>query len=205
MSVELPTSDAGLLDLLRIAGPLGVSELSHAMEVTPTAVRQRLVRLLSQESIQREAVRRGRGRPRHRYWLTDKGVRLTGSNFPDLAMALWTEIQKIDDPELRREALRRIARALATSYAGQVQGATVEERMRSVADLLAKRRIPASVETSDQGPVLTTHACPYPKLADQNQEICDVDRMMFSELLGQDVTQYRQEGGGGCQFQPGAS
>ena len=79
MSVEAPTSDSGLLDLLRIAGPLGVAELSHAMEVTPTAVRQRLVRLLSQESIQREAVRRGRGRPKHRYWLTEKGVRLTGS------------------------------------------------------------------------------------------------------------------------------
>ena len=86
MSMQSPTSDAGLLDLLRITGPLGVSELADAMEVTPTAVRQRLIRLLNQESIQREATRRGRGRPRHRYWLTEKGLRLTGSNFTDLAV-----------------------------------------------------------------------------------------------------------------------
>jgi predicted ArsR family transcriptional regulator len=207
MSVEAPTSDSGLLDLLRIAGPLGVAELSHAMEVTPTAVRQRLVRLMSQEAIQREAVRRGRGRPKHRYWLTEKGVRLTGSNFPDLAMALWTEVQEIGDSAIRKEALRRIARALAAGYAEQVQGVTVEERMRSVAELLSQRRIPASVENSDEGPVLTTHACPYPKLADKDPAICDVDRMMFSELLGQNVTltQCRPEGSGGCQFQAGGS
>jgi DeoR family transcriptional regulator, suf operon transcriptional repressor len=207
MSVETPTSDAGLLDLLRIAGPLGVSELSDAMEVTPTAVRQRLVRLLAQESIQREVIRRGRGRPKHRYWLTDKGVRLTGSNFPDLAMVLWKEVQKVDDVAVHKEALRRIARALAAKYAGQVQGGSLEERMRSLTELLAERRIPASVDTSDQGPVLTTHACPYPKLAEQDRDICSVERMMFSELLGQDMelTRCRREGGSECQFQPGCS
>jgi predicted ArsR family transcriptional regulator len=55
MSIQAPTSDAGLLDLLRITGPLGVTELADAMEVTPTAVRQRLVRLMAQNSIDREA------------------------------------------------------------------------------------------------------------------------------------------------------
>ena len=45
MSMEAPTSDSDLMDLLRIAGPLSVSELADAMEVTATAVRQRLVRL----------------------------------------------------------------------------------------------------------------------------------------------------------------
>lgn len=88
MSMQAPTSDAGLLDLLRTTGPLGVSEMADAMEVTPTAVRQRLVRLLSQNAIQREATSHGRGRPKHRYWLTEKGLGLTGSNFTDLAVAL---------------------------------------------------------------------------------------------------------------------
>ena len=50
MSVQVPTSDAGLLDLLRITGPLGVAELADAMEVTPTAVRQRLTRLMARDA-----------------------------------------------------------------------------------------------------------------------------------------------------------
>ncbi len=203
MSIQAPTSDSGLLDLLRITGPLGVLELSDAMEVTPTAVRQRLVRLLAQNSIQRETIHHGRGRPKHRYWLTEKGLRLTGSNFTDLALALWQEIREKGDPELRRETLRRIARGLAIGYADQIHGNTPAERMQGLADLLAQRQIPVSVEESDQGSVLTQHACPYPKLAEQDQGICSMERMMFSELLGQNVelTQCRLQGGGDCRFQ----
>ena len=187
MSVSAPKSDSDLLNLLRITGPLAVSDLADAMEVTPTAVRQRLTRLQSKEMIQREAVRNGRGRPKHRYWLTEKGVRETGSNFNDLAMTLWAEIRRNGDVELRRETLRRIARALAAGYRDQIKGETPAERMQSLANLLAERRIPASVENAGQGAALTTHACPYPKLAEQDQDVCNVERMMFSELIGQEV------------------
>ena len=203
MSVQVPTSDSGLLDLLRITGPLGVSDLADAMEVTPTAVRQRLTRLMGQNSIQREATRNGRGRPRHRYWLTEKGLSLTGSNFTDLAVTLWREIRNTADPALQRDTLRRIARALAISYADKIEGVTPEQRMRSLAALLTERRIPVSVEKTDQGAVLTEHVCPYPKLAEQDQEICNVERMMFTELLGQpiELTQCRLQGGSECRFQ----
>ena len=78
MSVETPNSDADLLDLIRIAGPLSVTELADAMEVTATAVRQRLTRLMAQSMIEREAIRAGRGRPKHRYSLTDKGLASNG-------------------------------------------------------------------------------------------------------------------------------
>jgi predicted ArsR family transcriptional regulator len=203
MSIQAPTSDSGLLDLLRITGPLGVSELADAMEVTPTAVRQRLMRLMARKAIQREATRHGRGRPKHRYSLTDSGLRLTGSNFTDLAVTLWHETCQTGDYERQRDFRRRIARALAAGYADQIHGDTPAERMQSLADLLAQRRIPVSVEESEQGPVLTQHACPYPKLAEQDQSVCQMERMMFSELLGQDVelTQCRLEGGAECRFQ----
>ena len=202
MSIENPNTDADLLDLLRIGGPLRVTEMANAMEVTATAVRQRLVRMMAQGFIQREAVRTGRGRPRHQYWLTEKGLRLTGSNFTDLAFALWREVRSLNG-DLRGEMLRRIAKALATGYASQIHGQTSGERLRSLRDLLAQRRIPVSVEESPPGSVLTAHACPYPNLAEQDHGICSMERMLFSELLGQDVelTHCRLEGGGECQFQ----
>jgi DeoR family transcriptional regulator, suf operon transcriptional repressor len=205
MSIEAPTCDAEFLDLLRAAGPLSVAELAGAMEGTPTAVRQRLTRLMSQQIIQREALRNGRGRPKHRYWLTDKGVRMTGSNFTDLAMALWKEVRSLEDPALRREMLRRIAKAMARGYANQVEGKTTVERLRSVAELLAQRRIPVSVDEHNSQSSLTTHACPYPNLADQDQSICTMERMMISELIGKDVqlTQCRLEGDDQCRFQTG--
>jgi predicted ArsR family transcriptional regulator len=142
MSVQLPTSDAELLDLLRIAGPLSILELAHAMEVTATAVRQRLPRLLGQKAIQREVISYGRGRPRHRYRLTEMGLQRTDSNFLDLALTLWEEIRQSSDQELRREALRRIARALASVYADQSQDKMPAEQRDSLAKLLNQRADP---------------------------------------------------------------
>ncbi len=204
MSTVPQTSDGDLLELLRTAGPLGVSELSREIDVTPTAVRQRLGRLLSQGLVQREAIRAGRGRPRHRYELTEKGLRLTGSNFTDLALALWREISMIEDFEIRRTLLRRVVRALAGAYAQHVHGKTTAERMHEISELLAQRRVPFSVQQSGELPVLTAHACPYPDLASKDRTICALERVLFSELLQQDLqlAQCRLDGAACCQFQP---
>ena len=203
MSIQSPSTDPEFLDLLRTTGPLSVAELADAMEVTPTAVRQRLTRLMSREIIQREALRNGRGRPKHRYWLTDKGMRMTGSNFTDLAMVLWKEVRGLEDPDLRRDMLRRIAQALANGYANQIQGNTPGERLHSVAEILAQRRIPTTVDDTSANPTLTAHACPYQELAEQDHSVCTMERMLISELVGRDVklTQCRQEGDELCRFQ----
>ena len=204
MSTAPQTSDADLLELLRTAGPMGVNEMSRQIDVTPTAVRQRLSRLLAQGLVQRDPVRHGRGRPKHRYELTQKGLRLTGSNFTDLALALWREVSTIEDVDIRRAVLRRVIRAMANSYGQQVQGTTVEEKMHALTELLAQRRVPFSVQQGEDLPVLTAHACPYPELADKDRTICTLERVLFSELLQQDIrlAQCRLDGAPCCQFQP---
>lgn len=204
MSVTPQTSDAEVLQLLRTTGPMGVRELALMTRVTPTAVRERLARLLAQGLVRREPVRGGRGRPRHRYELTEQGLRLTGSNFMDLATAMWREISGIEDPDLRRMLLWRVVRALAHVYGEHVHGDTVEERMRAISDLLAERRVPFTVEQLGDVPVLRAHACPYPNLANQDRTICALERVLFSELLHQDIhlAQCRLDGAPCCQFQP---
>jgi len=182
---------------------MGITELAGAMEVTPTAVRQRLARLISQGLVQRAAVRAGRGRPRHEYWLTEKGVQATGSNFTDLAVALWREMRAVDNPQWRQELLRRVAAALAAGYAHQIHGSTPAERMESLRELLAQRRIPVSVDELNQHVTLTTHACPYPRLADQDRAVCAMERLLYSQLVGCEVelTHCRLDDGGACRFE----
>jgi predicted ArsR family transcriptional regulator len=193
-------SDAGLMDLLREAESLGVADLAAAMQVTATAIRQRLSRLMAEGLIERELTKAARGRPSHRYRLTDKGIRQAGSNFADLAIALWQEIRQIKDPEVRTGLLRRIAQTMASAYGGQVSGQTAGERMESVKRLLADRKVPFTVETSGQLPVLTALACPYPDLAEQDRGICAVEKMLFTELLGSPVrlTECRLDGASTC-------
>lgn len=204
MRTQATTSDGQLLDLLRVHGPMGVRGLAEAMQVTPTAVRQRLVRLMGSGMIQREALRLRRGRPKHLYRLTEKGLRLAGSNLTDLALAAWREISSTRDPELRATMVRRVAETLAREYAGQIQGETPAERMRSLARLMGQRRLPVSVEEWPDGvAVMTTHACPYPGLAEGGLDVCAMERLLYSALLGRDVelSRCRVNGETKCRFQ----
>ena len=204
MSVVTPSSDADLLELLRTRGPLGVTEMAAAGAVTPTAIRQRLVRLMAQGLVERRAVRAGRGRPRHLYRLTQRGLRLTGSNFTDLALALWREVSRIEDPRLRNQMVSRVIKAMARGYLRHISGQTTTERMESIRQLLAERRLSFSVDGDPRLPVLTAHACPFPELAEEDREICDFEKLLYSELLGQsmELCHCRLDGEGPCQFRP---
>ncbi len=182
-----------------------VSELGEVMEVTATAVRQRLTRLMAQGLLTRKTIKVGRGRPSHRYELTSKGRRQSGANFADLAIALWHEIKAVKDLDVRRGLLQRIARRLADVYDDSVEGDTIEAKMESIAALFGERSIPFSVEISSETslPILTALACPYPELAEQDRSVCSMERMLFSEILGEQVrlTKCRLDGENCCTFE----
>ncbi len=170
------------------------------MRVTATAVRQRLGRLMAEGLVERATAKVPRGRPSHRYSLTEKGIRKTGSNFADLAIALWKEVREIKDPEIRSGLVTRLAQSMAKMYVGQIRGETAEERMTEVGRLMGERNIPFAVDRSGSLPVLTALACPYPELAEQDRGICSLEKILFSELLGEKVrlTECRLDGRSNC-------
>lgn len=203
MSTVTENADTEVLELLRSHGRMSIAELADQTDVTQSAVRQRLTRLMGEGMVERAVHRTGRGRPSHSYALTEKARRQLGTNFDDLAMVLWQEIRQVRDPEVRRGLLARIAKALAERYAAEVDGATTAERMQSLAQLFRERRIPFSVDESAELPVLTMGECPYPALAEQDRGICAVERMLFAELLSADVrlSSCRLDGHTCCQFE----
>ena len=109
MSTQTETSDKVMLDFMRREGAVTIAALVAEMGVTATAVRQRLQRLMDDGLIERQTEKKGRGRPNHRYSLTEKGERSAGTNFADMAVVLWEEIKSVDDPAIRRGLLKRIA------------------------------------------------------------------------------------------------
>lgn len=210
---NVESSDRGLLDLLRKQGACSITELATAMHVTATAVRQRLSRLMGLGLITRETTKPARGRPSHRYTLTDKALRQAGHNFVDLSLALWDEIRSIKDPEIRGGLLKRLSERMANEYRSQIRGETIQERFESVATLFGNRNIPLSVDyvgtnlplastdetpaapasaaidvavpvSSPELPILSVWACPYPQLAEQDRGICSLEKMLLTDLLG---------------------
>ncbi len=201
------SSDKTMLDMLRRRGAVTISALVAEMGVTATAVRQRLQRLMADGLIERQAENKGRGRPNHRYSLTEKGQRSVGNNFADMADVLWDEIKSVDDPEVRRGLLKRIAGRLAARYRDAVEGESLGDRMAALATVMGQRDIPFQVEKTGELPVLSVLACPYPDLAVRDRSVCTMEKLMLSEVLGESVrlSECRLDGGACCTFTPSAS
>ena len=197
-------SDRKILDYLRRHGASTISDLMQYAGVTATAIRLRVNRLMKQGLVVRRAESRGRGRPTHCYSLSASGVRSTGDNFQDLANALWSEIRSIKDPDIRRGLLKRVADRLVGNYGNLVEGPNLREKMRSLVGLMQDRDLPFEASGDDSPlPVLTAWACPYPDLAELDRGICSVEKMLFSELLGESVklSTCRLDGDNCCTFE----
>jgi predicted ArsR family transcriptional regulator len=207
MSTITETSDKALIDFLRREGAVTISALVDEMGVTATAVRQRLQRLMADGMVQRQTERKNRGRPSHRYSLTEKGERAAGTNFADMAIVLWEEVKNVEDPAIRRGLLKRIAERLVERYRGHVSGETLGDRMNALARLMGEREIPFEARASSELPVLTALACPYPELARHDRGVCTMEKMMLSEILGENVrlSECRLDGATCCTFTPSTS
>lgn len=196
-------SDQKLLDLMRERGAMSIAELTGAIKVTATAVRQRLTRLMNQGLIQREVQRVSRGRPSHRYTLTEKARRQGGGNFADLALVLWEEVRAIRDPQVRRGLFERLAAAMAGLYGKEVTGPTRKARLEGLQRLFDDRQVPMRVEAAAQGAKLTVLGCPYPDLAERDRGVCAMERMMFAKLLDAPLrlSACRLDGHSCCEFE----
>jgi len=180
--------DQAVLDLLRRCEGLTVQELIDRLEVTATAVRQRLDRLVQVELIERRKVVAGRGRPQFKYYLTPLGKRYASASYAALALALWQEVVDLPSQAMRQRMMRKVGRRMGIELRSTLTGeASLVERLNAVAGKLTQHRVPAGVEHVGELPVLQVHACPYPELSGQEgqRSLCELEQEMLSEAVGQ--------------------
>jgi DeoR family transcriptional regulator, suf operon transcriptional repressor len=124
-----------------------------------------------------------------------------------MASVLWDEIKSVPDPEIRRGLLKRIADRLVERYRNDVSGDTLGDRMQSLSRLMADRDVPFEVKPSAELPVLTALACPYPELAKKDRSVCTMEKLMLSEILGENMrlSECRLDGANCCTFTPSAT
>ncbi len=200
------STDAAVIELLRVEAALEIGDLAAALGVTPTAIRQRLERLMKAGLVERKTVSRPRGRPAHSYSLTAEGRHSGGDNFRDLALVLWREIRGVRDPAVRQGLLSRIGTAMASLYRRDVSGDDPAGRLRSLAGVMRQKGVSCDVDGGDGDlAVLTSYSCPYPELAEQDRSICAAERLMLQDLVGTSValSECRLDGGTCCRFTAG--
>jgi predicted ArsR family transcriptional regulator len=207
-SNDAPTRpvDQLVLDLLRRQEGLSVTDLMERLEVTATAIRQRLDRLEESGLIERRKQGVGRGRPSFNYFLTAKGAQQAGVTYSDLAIALWTEIKLLASPELKATLIERVSERIGGSFRELLAEGPLEDRMYLMAGLLTNRRIPTCMTSGIGLPVLEVQACPYPDLVghEHDRSVCNMETKVLSNALGREMelSQCRLDGHSCCQFKP---
>ena len=121
-------------------------------------------------------------------------------------MALWAEIMELEDSETKSKLISRVSKRMGRSFGDLLPEGSIHERMKSLAGLMAARRIPASFVNVDGLPVLSVHACPYPDLTsrDVDRSLCHLEQQVLSEAVGQplELSCCKLDGHGSCQFKP---
>ena len=190
------SSDTALLDLLRQRGSLGVAELASAMQVTATAVRQRLARLMADGLIERDVARAARA-AEPSLFADGEGAAEHGLQFRRSGNC---PVERSAADQGSRDSQRAVAAHWPARWPACMAAQFAATRPRSgwpsVSRLLGERNVPFAVDRSGQLPVLTALACPYPELAEQDRGICAVEKILFSELVGEKVrlTECRLDG-----------
>jgi len=200
------SSDRSLLDMIRRHGPLTIAEMTERLGVTPTAIRNRLTRLVGSGMVERRTQPGGRGRPKHAYQASVAAQKMLGQNYADLAVVLWGEMMRtVEDRKLRRVLFGRITERLAEVYRAQVTGVEWERRLVELGTILHDRGIEAEVTGGDGGslPILKQHSCPYYELAEVDRAVCAMERKMFEKVLGRGLrlSQCRLDGHRSCDFE----
>ena len=154
-------------------------EISRALKMPAPNVRHHLRVLVSDGRLELASVRgrNGRGRPEKVYSLPRA---VLGDNMSALANALLVE----SDSNVRMEAL---AKRLVgeTNLTGQ----PVARRLNLIVEKLNQMNYHARWEAGSAGPRIVLGHCPYAAIIEKHPELCQMDKALLHEMMGQSTEQ----------------
>jgi predicted ArsR family transcriptional regulator len=199
-----------IVQLLRIHGPLTSADLVGFLEITATAVRQHLDRLVAEGLVEVTGVRRARGRPRKIYALADKADRLFPHSYDSLALDLLEAISRLPEgAEILNRVLAARREIWNERYAHRLADKPLDRQLAEITALFnEKGGLTELVAQSDGTYLLTKRNCNISTVTAQHPLFCEEERVWLQEVLGTPVEslQSRATGDAACVFcvQPSA-
>lgn len=147
----IPEARREILKTLKLRGPLPVEAVAEKLDITVSGARQHLTGLERDGVVTYRRVRRGPGRPRHLYELTDLGDALFPRNYADLAAEILGYVGE-RAPALLEEAFsRRTRRRLQVARGRMKDAGSLEERVEVLVGLLEEEGYMPRLEVTDDG------------------------------------------------------
>ena len=181
IGAELGGPARQILASLARQGEGTITELVAALGVTTTAVRQQVNRLVAEDWLVCRKRRGGPGRPADVFSLTDKARQWFGQSAERLCRLILEEMSGTVGPEQTRAVLARVSARMADDLRAAVDASPEPDAVDALSAALNAQGILAE---SEGGTRLTVFTCPFPDLAPDHPEICEMERAAVSRLVG---------------------
>ncbi|MFS0557986.1 helix-turn-helix transcriptional regulator [Brevibacillus sp. 179-C9.3 HS] len=177
-----------ILLLLKREGELSTKDLQNKLELTKVAVSRQMVHLEKDGLVVCRLGRQKAGRPMHYYSLTQQGSEQFPNDYGQLAVDLLEHIVLEDGEDRVDDFFGRQQEKIIRKYAGRMEGKELPEKVAEMAQIQDGNGFMASWEQQgDEEYVITQHNCPYFKVANRYQMICERELSIYRELLQTNV------------------
>jgi predicted ArsR family transcriptional regulator len=205
MLETLGTRQQALLRLLLKRKPgMTMEEISRALKVTRTAVRQHLVALAKNGLVAPGGTRPSGGRPEQLFVLSEAGKELFPRRYPWLAQLLVGSIRQESGVEGLRARLQDMGAAVAQRLRGQFPELTTrEQKVEKLSELMQDLGYDTQDHSaSTSATTIEADNCIFHSLAMNDPEVCAFDLALLSTFADSKVDHQEcmARGGHVCRF-----
>lgn len=191
MSSVLAGTRLTIAKLLQREGTATVESLAGKLELAAATVRRHLDILQRDGLVGFNEVRKGTGRPRHAFHLSEKGQEALPKAYDHLLSLLLREVASMekgaldqkDGAEIVRHLFQRMANRLVVSYSNGVEG-SFDDRLSNLQKVMEDVGYSPEIQQLNGVTSLFIHNCPYRSVANEFDEFCLFDETFVSTALG---------------------
>jgi DeoR family transcriptional regulator, suf operon transcriptional repressor len=184
-----------ILEILRRRKHATVEELTNELGLAAATVRRHLDILMRDNYVSVSQKRRDIGRPHYVFSITDAGDDLFPRRYVRLTNRILDELVSLDNKDTKGKSgvalagivFEKMADHVADTYAGQISGKKLADRLDQVIKILAGEGMFFEWRRAEDGYLLLGQGCPCPRIADIHNEVCVHDQRLLSRLLEADV------------------
>jgi len=177
-----------------------VAQLAEALALSQQAVRRHLDGLRADALVDVRIERHGVGRPALLFFATERGEEMSGRAYLKLLSRIFRHLERLGADQVGGRSGRQVlesvfagvASEVAADHAGEVRGATLDERVAEASRALEREGIVDGWRKEEGAYQMVNSECPYLRLAEMSDAACRSDRRSIELLIGAPVEQTRR-------------
>jgi DeoR family transcriptional regulator, suf operon transcriptional repressor len=181
---------------------LTIDDLAKELGITRNAVQQHTLALEKGGYIEQGNLNVTGGRPSRVYILSKKGIDLFPKQYSWFSELLLNSIKSQLGSEGLLTKMHEIGSNLAQSLKPKLSGMNLPDKIAEVSSMMQDLGFETEVTQEDGLPSIKAHNCIYHNLADEFEEVCQLDRSLLESLLDSEIIHEEciVRGGETCKF-----